>query len=103
MIDLFRELTYILAPQSPGLLWDLQVSLPEHADEAHHTAYLAEKEVWEAERALADLYLDCDWDTKASEPVKFRRMEFIKWRAKQFEEAIPPLREEADKLWRSWC
>jgi hypothetical protein len=103
LIDSFRGLRRVAAaPEDTPVRTDDE-SGPQESSFQSAAHYEAERKVWKAVCAIADLYVECGWDVNADVQMDFRSGEFIEKRAKYVGEVIEPLKAEAYKIGQAVC
>jgi hypothetical protein len=63
---------------------------PDFDSNEQRETYDHERKLWEAQRGLKDVYLECGWDMEAKEQTTSRRDEFLKKRS-YLKDALGPL------------
>jgi len=98
VIDKYRSLHYINRPLSPAGRSDFLLiteqfgeRLPDDPTEAQRESFERNRRVWQAERRLEAIYLDCGWDVRAVEQTNFRRDEFLRRRSDYIRNVVGPL------------
>lgn len=97
LIDSFRGLRRVATPDRTFIRTDYS-SGPEQWQFQTRAQYEAENKVWKAMCGIADLYIECRWDTSAVTQTSFRSSEFVDKRTKYFSEVVEPLEEEARQI-----
>lgn len=99
VINKYRGLHYINRPLSGDrnfVLITEQVGerLAEVPTDAQRRSFERRQRVWQAERGLEAIYLDCGWDVKAVEQTNFRRDEFVQKRREHVRNVVEPLQRD---------
>lgn len=99
VIDKYRGLHYINRPLSGDrnfVLVTEQVGerLPEDPTDTQRRSFENSQKVWQAERGLEAIYLDCGWDVNAIKQTNFRRDEFLQKRSDHTKNVVEPLQRE---------
>jgi hypothetical protein len=103
LIDSFRGLRRVAAAPEGTPVGTDEDSGPQESQFQSAAQYEAERKVWKAVCAIADLYVECGWDVNAIVQTDFRSGEFIEKRAIYVSQVIRPLEEEASKAWQAEC
>jgi hypothetical protein len=95
VIDMYRGLHYINRPltgDSNFLLVTEQVGErpPDDPTGAQRQSFESSRKIWQAERGLEAIYLDCGWDVNAVEQTNFRRDEFLQKRHDHIKNVVEP-------------
>jgi hypothetical protein len=98
LIDNFRGLRRVAAAPETTPVGTDEDSGPERFQFQSKAHCEAERKVWKAVCAVADLYVECGWDVNAVVQTNFRPDEFIEKRAMYVGEVVEPLKAEAYKI-----
>lgn len=97
-IDNFRCLRWMNVPlygdENHELVEDIFDRGQENSDfgnDEQQNTYDHERRLWEAQRGLKDVYLECGWDVEAEEQTTFRRDEFLEKRRSYLKDVLGSL------------
>lgn len=97
----YRSLEYLVLPSH--IDWDFEGNMydrspPDDREGAWKGLWIADREVWKAERRVRDIYLECGWDVNAQgEQTGFRREEFLERRNAYWDSFVAPLEEHHNR------